>query len=455
MASTRQDPWPELIDRVPAWMASHEVPGAAVGIVHDGHVQVAGFGETSVENPLSVDEHTLFQVGSITKTVTGLALMRLVEQGRIGLDVPIRRYLPEFRVADETASSTATLRHLLTHVAGWVGDHFLDTGAGDGALGRYVASMAELEQLAPIGEIWSYNNAGFSLAGHLIELVTGERYEDVVRDLVLAPLGMRHAFFEPTEVMTRRFVVGHERGDAGPSVARPWPLPRSAWPAGALVADVESLMAYAQFLLGDGTAPDGRRLLSSVTMTRMQSTQVPKWGDETWGLAWSVDAVDGVRRVSHGGSTLGQQALLTLIPDRSFAVGVLTNADRGGQLAHTLTRWALARYLEVTDRDPEPLDATEDELSPYVGHYRRPFSEVDIALLAGQLIGRLTYRQGFPENDMPPPPSPPPMTLARCEPDRLLVCDGPLKGQTMDAIRDVEGRIGWLRALGRLHQRSR
>ena len=155
-----------LCDFIVSEMRRLGVPGVAVGIFHDGREHMAGIGITSVENPLPVTADTLFQIGSTTKTITGTIIMQLVENGQIDLDEPVRTYLPELRLTDKTAEERVTPRHLITHMSGWVGDYFSDTGDGDDALARYVAEMADLDQVVPIGTVWSYNNAGFGLAGN-------------------------------------------------------------------------------------------------------------------------------------------------------------------------------------------------------------------------------------------------------------------------------------------------
>ena len=100
------------------------VPGASIGVEHDGAEDAAGFGATSIEHPLEVDAETLFQIGSITKTVTGTLALQLVEKGELDLDAPIRRYLPALRLADDDVAERVTMRHLLTHTGGWFGDYF-------------------------------------------------------------------------------------------------------------------------------------------------------------------------------------------------------------------------------------------------------------------------------------------------------------------------------------------
>jgi CubicO group peptidase (beta-lactamase class C family) len=424
------------------------VPGVAVGVLYEGRAGTAGFGITSVEHPLEVTGKTLFQIGSITKIFTGTAVMRLVERGDLDLDAPVRSYLPAFKVVDEAASAKATLRHLLSHTGGWAGDFFRDTGSGDDALARYATAMAELDQLAPIGTHFSYNNAGFSLAGHLIEVVTGERYETAMRELVLEPLGLESCAFEAGEVLTHRFVVGHSVAEGEARVARPWSLLRSAHPAGAVVCHVEDLLRFARFHLGDGLGADGSRVLSTGSLALMQMPEVTVWGEEKWGLPWAIDETWGTRLVSHGGGTTGQVSLLTLAPEHDIAVAVLTNADQGAVIARDVTRWALKEYVGVEITEPEPLEVPVEELAAYAGYYRGWFSDAELGVLAGRLVGQIFDKRGFPSDDAAPSPPPPPMSFAVCGDDRLMIMDGPGKDGKVDVVRHPDGSVGWLR-LGR------
>jgi len=455
MKVSHKQNWDQLIEFVPQVMGKKGVPGVVVGILHKGETQTAGFGVTNADHPLPVTNGTLFQIGSITKTFTATAVMRLVEMGQLELDATVRTYVPDFKVADETASSQATIRHILTHMGGWFGDFFHDTGAGDDALPKYVADMADLEQLTPLDTIWSYNNAGFYLAGHVIEVVTGKRYEAALKELVLEPLGLDHSFFDPGDVMTYRFAVGHNVSDEGAQVARPWPLPRAAYPAGGITCSVHDLLRYARFHLGDGTTEDGTRLLTPESLSLMQTTQATIWKDETCGLAWFIKVVDGTRQVMHGGGTTGQVSLLTLLPEHSFAVAVFTNADRGGFVTDEVTRWALKHYLEVEIPKPEPIETPEEELAASVGRYRNPFTDIELGLLSGKLVAQMVYKRGFPAQDSPPAPPPPPMSLALCEKDRLLILNGPYKDGTADIVRKPDGSVGWLRVGGRISSRQK
>src|SRR5947207_4616483 len=128
-----------------------EVPGVSVGVFADGEEQYAFHGVTSLENPLPVEEHTLFQFGSTGKTFTATAMMRLVEQGKVDLNEKVRKYVPELQLKDEDVAREVTVLQLFNHTAGWQGDFFEDTGQGDDALATYVEKMATLEQVYPLG----------------------------------------------------------------------------------------------------------------------------------------------------------------------------------------------------------------------------------------------------------------------------------------------------------------
>lgn len=444
-----------LADRVVAAMARLHVPGVAVGLLHEGEEHAAGFGVTSVEHPLPVDAGTLFQIGSITKTATGTLIMRLVEQGRLELDTPIRSYLPDLRLADEQVAAGLTLRHLLTHTGGWAGDYFDDPGPGDDALATIVSRLAELPQLTPLGEVWSYNNAGFYIAGRLIEVVAGKTYEAAARELLLHPLGMDMSFFFAADAITHRVVVGHQVRDGRPELTRPWALARAANPVGGIISTAQDLLRYARFHLGDGTAPDGTRLLRPESVAAMQTPLVPTDGvGGMVGLSWMLRDADGVRIVRHGGATKGQMASLVLVPAHSFAIAVLTNANRGDELHREVTQWALAHYLGITE--PAPVPSERPELAPYVGRYAGALSTSDVELSVhdGKLVMHVVPKGGFPTPEVPPPPAPPPVRLAFCGDDCVLVLDPPMKDTTGEFLRNPDRSIAWFRYGGRIRARQ-
>src|SRR6266540_1094052 len=202
-----------LVSLADAKMREYRVPGVALGIVENGSVTIRGLGVTSVDDPLPITAHTVFPIASISKTFAATAMMRLVERGKVDLRAPVRTYLPDFRVQDEAVSRDVTISHLLTHTAGWEGQ-VSGPDRGEETLKNFVGTLGSLMQLAPPGMAWSYNNAGFSVAGRVIEAVTGMSINAAMRELVFKPLGLMHAGTTAGDFIVNRFAIGHfTRGD--------------------------------------------------------------------------------------------------------------------------------------------------------------------------------------------------------------------------------------------------
>jgi CubicO group peptidase (beta-lactamase class C family) len=425
-----------------------------VGLLADGEEWTAGFGVTNVEHPLPVDADTLFQIGSITKTFTATALMRLVEQGRVGLDVPVREYLPDLRLRDEEVAKRVTLRHLLTHRGGWFGDFFEDTGADDDALARYIAKLDGLEQMTALGELWSYSNSGFAIAARVLEVRTGLPAEAALTELILRPLGMARSFFFARDAITHRVAAGHFVFDEGARVARPWYIPRNAHAIGGIASSVRDMLTYARFHQGDGTAADGTRLLSVESLRLMRTPQAPGALDNQAGIGWSLRPIGDVLMVSHTGGTIGQQALLACVPARSFALVVLTNSTHGALVHQAILGWTLAARLGV--QLPEPKRETRDAaaMTEAAGTYDSPGNRIDVTVEDGGLVMRAATKVGLAKEYERKPPPLPPAHLAFCGPDRVLVTDGPTRNTQGELLRDRAGRIAWLRIGGRIHRRT-
>lgn len=437
-----------------AGMDRYRVPGVAVGVLRDDEEIVEGFGVTSVENPLPVDPTTLFQIGSITKTFTAMAVLRLVEQGKLDLDVPLRTYLPDLRLACEDVAARVTLRHALTHVSGWPGDIFDDYGPGDDAIARMVARIAELPQLTPLGEIWSYNNVAFCLAGRAIEIVTGLRFEQAIQTLLLDPLGMDRTFYFATDAITYRCAVGHVGFDDGPRVSRPWTIGRSTHPFAGMISSVRDLLRWARFNLGDGTASDGTRLLRTETLTYARSSLAPAGSlADAIGITWQIGEVGGLRVVGHGGSWCNQMATFRLVPERRFAVVALTNGHRGAELHGEVVSAALRQYLGAASPEPRYLTLSPAELNEYVGRYTAIIDDVALSVRDDTLVLE-TVRRGNVLGTQPQPPLPPPVRLAFRAEDHAVALDAPMKGSRGEFLRDAEGAIAWFRWGGRIHRRE-
>jgi len=443
-----------ICDRIPDAMARLKVPGVALGIVCDGREFMKGFGVTSVRHPLPVDEKTLFQIGSTTKTFTATAVMRLVEAGKIALDEPVRTYLPDFTMRDPEVATALTMRHLLTHVGGWDGDFFPDTGNGDDALARYVKLMAELPQLTPLGTILSYNNAAFSLAGRVIETVTGKTYEAALGELVLAPLGLKHSFLFPADSMTHSFAVGHATIGDRTVVLRPWQTTRACGPAGGITTSMIDQLRYARFHLGDGTAEDGTRILSRESIAMMQTPGGPGMLDIKMGLAWMTSDVGGLRRVFHGGGTYGQISAFTIAPARQFGLALATNSGNGGLLNLDVTKDLVAAFVGNEQPEPAEIPMTSSQMAEYSGRYVRSMgSDIEIKTEAGKMMMQVYPKGGFPTVDTPPGPTPPPFRAGLVAKDRIAMVEPAIKDFQGEFLRNPDGSIAWLRWGSRIHRR--
>ena len=441
-------------DPIDAIWRDHAVPGVAVGLIADGEEWLAGFGVTNVEHPLPVDADTLFQIGSITKTFTATALMRLVERGDVELDAPVRTYLPDLRLRDEDVARRVTLRHLLTHRGGWFGDYFDDTGADDDALARYVANLHTLEQLTPLGALWSYSNSGFALAARVLEVRAGMSAEAALTELVLRPLAMTRSFFFARDAITHRVAAGHFVYDDGTRVARPWYIPRNAHAIGGLISSARDMLKYARFHQGDGTGADGARVLSIESVRLMRTPQAAGPLDAHAGLGWSLREIGGVLMASHTGGTIGQQALLACVPARSFALVVLTNSGHGSLVHQAVLNWTLAARLGIQIPDPVREARSADELSEVAGVYESPGNHIEISVDDGELVMHSQTKVSLAREYERKPPPMPPARAAFCGVDRVLVLDGPTRNAQGEFLRDASGKIEWLRIGGRIHRRA-
>lgn len=442
-----------VCDKVQTELARLPIPGAAVGILYGGEEFHAGFGITNVNYPQTVQAGTLFQIGSITKTFVGTLILRLVEAGKLELDTPVRVVVPELQLRDEYAAQHVTLRHCLQHTGGWRGDYFDDFGRGENALAKMIAAMAFLPQDAPLGEWFSYNNAGFYLAGRVIERVMRQPFERVMQEWVFEPLGLRNAYFFAEEVITKSFAVGHETIQGKATVALPWALARTAHPAGGIITDTSDLMRYARFHMGDGTSADGRRILTRDALQELQTPRVPATYPQSVGLAWFIYDLDGLKFIEHGGGTKGQITRLVIAPEKQFAAAILTNSGSGNVMIVNVLNEILDAFLNLRVEPPPLVTLDAAQLDAYAGVYDSALDRIEISVSQDKLLVQLTPHGGFPTPDIPPPPAPPSVTAGFYAPDRIIGLEEPYKNTRAEFLRDGAGSVRWLRFGSRVHTR--
>jgi CubicO group peptidase (beta-lactamase class C family) len=450
-----------LAEFVEATATKFCIPGVAVGVWADGQEIYACHGVTSVDNPLPVDEDTLFLLGSVTKTCTATALLCLVADGRVELDAPVRRYVPELRLKEERAAAQVTVMYLLNHTSGLDWGLIADFGEGDDALAGYVAKLAELELIAPPGTRASYSQAGYNLAGRIVEKVTGLTYEGAVASLVFEPLGLAHSFFARDDIMTRRFAVGHNRDQDGTlSIARLWRRSRGDNPGGGIASSVADQLRWARFHLGDGRTERGARVLPAEVLHRMRQPTVALRGSnlgDAIGIGWFLRDIGGVGAVGHGGSANGQFAELLTVPERGFAVVALSNAGPDGiPCNQAVVRWALQTYLGVTDRDPEPLPYDQARARELVGTYETDAQTFTIGADGATLTlegGIKPEIRAASDKELPPDIAPSEFGLLPGDSDEYVITSGGLKGLRGFFTRDQTGAVVGIDLAGRLYRR--
>lgn len=381
----------DLLSSLPALQAAldtlasrHRVPGAMLSIDDGERTVDLVTGVTSCETGVAVTPDTLFQIGSITKVYTASVMMRLVDQGKLDLDAPVRRYLPSFQLSNDEAAETITPRHLLTHSSGMVGDYFADFGTGTDCLERYVASLKEQEYVHEPGRMLSYSNAGFSVAGRVIEAVCDKPYHEVLSEELLDPLGLRSTTVVAEEMLRFRYAVGHNTSSpAVPTVPKVVLMPRSSVPAGSRTsASASDVLRFARMHIDKGRAPSGAAVLSEAVIEAMRTPTLPLYGLENCrvGLGWMVWDWGTERCLFHNGGTINQLAFLVVMPERPFAVCLLTNSDTGGRLWRELGAWVFETFAGIAmPRVPKPPAAPPSiDLQRYAGSYERLRNRFDV-----------------------------------------------------------------------------
>lgn len=336
------------------------VPGMAVALVKDGKVLLAkGYGVREQGRPETVDADTLFAAGSTTKAMTVVAIATLVDEGKLGWDDPVRKYIPELRFGDGHLSDSLTVRDLLTHHTGMQNTDYL-WATGDQSWKQILAKLPLISPKAPERSRFEYQNVMYGIAGDLVGRVAGMPWEEVVRRRVFGPLGMTNARALTSEVAaTGNHVAPHTREDGVLRHAMDQVDPLAA--AGAVWVSANDETKWLRFLLDPKSArgADGKPLISDASAQEMFRPQVviqpdggfyptaektrPHW--TTYGLAWFQQDYRGRKIDFHTGSVDGLVAIVGLARDQSFGVAVLANLDHA-ELRHALMLSAFDLFLD-------------------------------------------------------------------------------------------------------------
>jgi CubicO group peptidase (beta-lactamase class C family) len=415
-----------LVREFPARAAAAGTPGAQVAVLAGGEIVDAAAGVLSRATNVDVTTDTVFRLGSVTKLCTATLVMQLVDEGKLDLDLPVRKWLPEFRVADAAASEVITARQLLCHTAGFDGELYADTGRGDDAVQRVVAEVVPtLSQMYAPGRMFSYSNAGYCVLGRLVEVMRGMPYGQALREFLVTPLGLRHVATDAEEAVLLRAAVGHV-GTTRPSPI--WAACHGEAPAGALLAmSARDLLTIVKAHLEGGVGANGAPALSkqsALAMRQPAAVSIPRHGKFSWyGLGWYVADRPGGRVLALNGMVVRQWAFLRVAPEAGVAVALFSNGGNGVRLAQET---AVPVFEELTgirlleDRTPALPESTPvEDADRYVGRYQNRVCEAEVRADAD---GRLWLSQRFRRDTLSPRIS-------------SLVWDGPITGE----LRRIDG----------------
>ena len=401
----------------------YNVAGMSVAVIRDGEVAWAeGFGLRDVEKDLPMTADTILPIGSITKTFTSLALGMLVDEGKLDWDRPVIEYIPSLKLSTPILTENVTTRDLMCHRTGIPKYDLQAIYCVPENEEKMLSAFEYLETNAAFRTKLQYSNQMVSLAGYLVEVLTGQPYKEFVKERIFRPLGMTSTDFEVEslanyENTSKGYVFGN-----GMFIEPPYMHLGVFAPSGAIVSSVSDMSKYALFQLGDGTW-NGERLISEAVLKETHTPQVigtpyfwefEEFQSTEYGLGWFTDVYRGVKMINHGGNTNGFSAQMTLLPDRKFAVVALSNATSSfavNALGHIFADDALGvqeipdwsgRFQEIFNnlmagmmagmkakeeaKDPNAVPSLA--LEEYAGEYRHPgFGNMAFAMTEQGIAG--------------------------------------------------------------------
>ncbi len=304
------------------YMRTDRVPGVAVAIVHQNTVVYSrGFGDDGYGRPVTPE--TGFILGSMSKSFTALAIMQLVEQGRLDLDAPARQYLPWFTLADADAANRITIRHLLNHTSG-IPARAPRATSPHATLQDQVRALATVAPDAPAGTAHVYASPNYLVLGAIIEQVSGEPFAAYTQQQIFTPLGMRHSFTDQDTAIAQGMSQGH-RYWFGMPVAATLPYEDDRMPTAALISSASDMARFLMANMNDGKV-DGQQVLSPAGIAELHRPTAPGEG-YTYAMGWRVGTIKGVPAIHHGGIVPHFRGKMVMLPDAQWGVVVLTNSS--------------------------------------------------------------------------------------------------------------------------------
>jgi CubicO group peptidase (beta-lactamase class C family) len=357
----QKEPFPGFDAYVRAALATWKVPGAAVALVrNDSVIYAKGYGVREVGKPATVDERTMFAIGSSSKAFTAAAVAMLVDSGKVNLDAPATAYLPGFQLYDNYATREITVRDLLSHRSGLARGELIWYGS-ENDRDEILRRVRFLPPTWSFRSQFGYQNIMYLAAGQVAAKVTGQSWDDIIRTRIFQPLGMTSSNTSITALQGLEDVATPHANVNDTVRALPYRRIDNIAPAGSINSNVVDMAQWVRLHLGDGKF-GGKQLISKRLMDEMHSAQTVIKLDPTWkamnpsahlmayGLGWFLSDYEGKYLVQHGGNIDGMTALVAMMPEEKFGMVILSNMN-GSQMPTTIMLRALDMQLKRPARD--------------------------------------------------------------------------------------------------------
>jgi CubicO group peptidase (beta-lactamase class C family) len=391
-------------DYVQRVMRDWQVQGVGIAIVRgDEIIYERGIGQRDVEHDLPVTPHSLFAIGSTSKTFTTAALALLADEGKFDWDTPIREYLPSFKLWDGFATERMTGKDLTSHRSG-LPRHDLVWYGSDESRAQIFSRLQYLQPTADFRTVWQYQNLMYMTAGYLVEVISGVPWEEFVRQRIFGPLGMASSHIDASEVETAPdFSRGYRRQKNKVESMEFYQGFKAVAPAGSIYSSPTDMGQWLRMQLNGGRLGD-RQFLSEGQVTLMHTPQTfiakgqyPELPYSSYGLGWFVQPYRGHDMIHHGGNIDGFSSMFALMPSDGVGVVVLTNMDAtpvrdiiahnvfdrfiDGKIVPWNARWK-GRYKEMREGEKRGKGKAQSDrvrgtrpshkLADYAGTYRHP-----------------------------------------------------------------------------------
>ncbi len=379
-------------------MTDKELSALSIALVDDQQTAwTQGFGFADPDGRVPVTDETIYRVGSVSKLFTDIAILQLVERGKLELDAPVSRYLPEFRPRNPFGTPI-TLRQLMAHRSGLVreppvGSYF---DPGEPTLARTIGSLNDTTLVYAPGTRTKYSNAGIAAVGFVLERVQGKPFAQALEEAVLDPLGMEHSSFEPAPEIRKHLAKAHMWTVDGRTFQAPT-FELGTAPAGSLYSTVTDLGRFLSALFAGGQGANGP-LLQSATLEQMWTPQFAEpEGKTRYGIGFRLSDVDGHRSVGHDGAIYGFATSLRALPDNKLGVVVVTTKDAANAVTDRIAGYALRAMLAVRQNRPVPALEVTSPVAPELakkvaGRYMKGEKSIELTESAGQLFMCCTER---------------------------------------------------------------